>query len=47
MVPAVVERDSKTPRTNRLEIISMTMQPGEDLIVGRRHPEIPHRSPEE
>ena len=40
MVPAVVERDSKTPRTNRLEIISMTMQPGEDLIVGRRLREI-------
>ena len=40
MVPAVVERDSKTPRTNRLQIISMTMQPGEDLIVGRRLREI-------
>src|ERR1700732_4467896 len=36
LVPAVVERDSKTPRNNRLQIISMTMQPGEDLIVGRR-----------
>jgi uncharacterized pyridoxal phosphate-dependent enzyme len=40
LVSAVVERDSKTPRTNRLQIISMTMQPGEDLIVGRRLREI-------
>jgi uncharacterized pyridoxal phosphate-dependent enzyme len=40
LVPAVVEGDSKTPRTNRLQIISMTMQPGEDLIVGRRLREI-------
>ena len=40
MVAAVVERDSKTPRNNRLQIISMTMQPGEDLIVGRRLREI-------
>jgi uncharacterized pyridoxal phosphate-dependent enzyme len=40
MVPAVVERDPKTPRNNRLQIISMTMQPGEDLIVGRRLREI-------
>jgi uncharacterized pyridoxal phosphate-dependent enzyme len=40
LVPAVVERDSKTPRNNRLQIISMTMQPGEDLIVGRRLREI-------
>jgi L-seryl-tRNA(Ser) seleniumtransferase len=40
LVSAVVEKDSKTPRTNRLQIISMTMQPGEDLIVGRRLREI-------
>jgi L-seryl-tRNA(Ser) seleniumtransferase len=40
LVPAVVEGDSKTPQNNRLEIISMTMQPGEDLIVGRRLREI-------
>src|SRR6266478_618358 len=40
MVAAVVERDSKTPRNDRLQIISMTMQPGEDLIVGRRLREI-------
>jgi len=36
LVPAVVERDNKTPCHNRLQIISMTMQPGEELIVGRR-----------
>jgi uncharacterized pyridoxal phosphate-dependent enzyme len=37
LVPAVNEHhDNKTPRNNRLEIISMTLQPGEDLIVGRR-----------
>ena len=36
MVSAVMERDSKTPRNNRLQIISMTMQGGEELIVGRR-----------
>ena len=36
LVTAVMERDSKTPRNNRLQIISMTMQPGEELIVGRR-----------
>src|SRR5262249_17684151 len=40
LVPAVREGDSKTPRQNRLQIISMTMQPGEDLIVGRRLREI-------
>jgi L-seryl-tRNA(Ser) seleniumtransferase len=40
LVPAVSERDPKTPRANRLQIISMTMQPGEELIVGRRLREI-------
>ena len=40
MVSAVSERDPKSPRTNRLQIISMTMQPGEELIVGRRLREI-------
>src|SRR5258708_21140909 len=36
MVSAVVEKDAKTPRENRLQIISMTMQPGEALIVGKQ-----------
>jgi L-seryl-tRNA(Ser) seleniumtransferase len=41
LVPAVREHhDSKTPHQNKLQIISMTMQPGEDLIVGRRLREI-------
>jgi uncharacterized pyridoxal phosphate-dependent enzyme len=40
LVPAVTEGDPKAPRTNRLQIISMTMQPGEELIVGRRLREI-------
>jgi L-seryl-tRNA(Ser) seleniumtransferase len=41
LVPAVDEGDPKAPaRRDRLEIISMTMQPGEDLIVGRRLREI-------
>src|SRR5438034_6272908 len=40
MVSAVMEKDSKTPQSNRLQFISMTMQPGEDLIVGRRLREI-------
>ncbi|HEY2019003.1 MAG TPA: aminotransferase class V-fold PLP-dependent enzyme [Bryobacteraceae bacterium] len=40
LVPAVPGGDSKTPRENRLQIISMTMQPGEELIVGRRLREI-------
>jgi len=41
LVPAVVEGDPKAPsRRDRLQIISMTMQPGEDLIVGRRLREI-------
>lgn len=33
-------RDSKTPRENKIQIISMTMQPGEELIVGKRLREI-------
>jgi L-seryl-tRNA(Ser) seleniumtransferase len=41
LVTAVSEHhDSKTPRVNKLQIISMTMQPGEDLIVGQRLREI-------
>ncbi len=40
LVPAVVERSPKSPRHNVLQIVSMTMQPGEDLIVGRRLREI-------
>lgn len=40
LVPAVQEGDPKTPRQNRLQIISMTMQPGEELVVGRRLREI-------
>ena len=41
LVPAVTaHRDPKTPRPNKLQIISMTMQPGEDLIVGQRLREI-------
>lgn len=42
LVPAVREgADPKhEPPPNRLEIISMTLQPGEDLIVGRRLREI-------
>lgn len=37
LVPAVNEHhDSKTPRQNRLQIISMTLQQGEDLIIGKR-----------
>jgi L-seryl-tRNA(Ser) seleniumtransferase len=39
-VPAVLGRDPKTPRENRLQIVSMTLQPGEDLVVGRRLREI-------
>ncbi len=35
-----VQHDKKTPRVNKLQIISMTMQPGEELIVGRRLREI-------
>src|SRR5690242_18920323 len=40
LVPAVLGRDPKTPEHNRLQIISMTMQPGEELTVGRRLREI-------
>jgi L-seryl-tRNA(Ser) seleniumtransferase len=40
LVPAVDERSPKSPRRNVLQIVSMTMQPGEDLIVGRRLREI-------
>ena len=41
LVPAVSGRaDSKTPRHNQLQIISMTLQPGEELIVARRLREI-------
>ena len=40
LVPAVSGRDPKKLRQNRLQIISMTMQPGEELVVGRRLREI-------
>src|SRR5579885_2820905 len=40
LVPAVVERGPKSPRRNVLQIVSMTLQPGEDLIVARRLREI-------
>lgn len=43
LVPAVVEkaeRDRKTPRENKLQIVSMTLQQGEELILGRRLREI-------
>jgi uncharacterized pyridoxal phosphate-dependent enzyme len=40
LVPAVSGHDPKSQRHNRLQIISMTMQPGEELIVGRRLREI-------
>ncbi len=40
LVPAVEEGTPKFPRSDRLRIISMTLQPGEDLIVGRRLREI-------
>src|SRR5947207_11220789 len=42
MVPAVEEHhDSKTPKSrDRIEIVSMTLQPGEELIVGKRLREI-------
>lgn len=36
LVPAVRGRDPKTPRHNKLQIISMTMEPGEELVVGKR-----------
>jgi uncharacterized pyridoxal phosphate-dependent enzyme len=41
LVSAVTEHhDSKAPRENKLRIISLTLLPGEDLIVGRRLREI-------
>jgi uncharacterized pyridoxal phosphate-dependent enzyme len=40
LVPAVQERSPKSPPPNRLQIISMTLQPGEEMIVGRRLREI-------
>jgi L-seryl-tRNA(Ser) seleniumtransferase len=37
LVPAVNEHhDTKTLHENKLQIISMTMQPGEEIIVGQR-----------
>ena len=43
LVPAVQEgyEDPKAPKgRDRIEIVSMTLQPGEDLIVGKRLREI-------
>jgi L-seryl-tRNA(Ser) seleniumtransferase len=41
LVPAVSEHhDKKTPHQNKLQIVSLTMQPGEELIVGKRLREI-------
>lgn len=40
MVAAVEERSPKSPTRDVLQIISMTLQPGEELIVGRRLREI-------
>ena len=42
MVPVLAERhDSKTPKSrDRIEIVSMTLQPGEELILGKRLREI-------
>ena len=39
-VTALIEKDPKRPPENHLQIISMTMQPGEELIVGKRLREI-------
>jgi L-seryl-tRNA(Ser) seleniumtransferase len=42
-VPGVQEGDPKTPRPYRpdaLRIVSMTLQPGEDVLVGRRLREV-------
>jgi L-seryl-tRNA(Ser) seleniumtransferase len=41
-VPGVHESDPKTPRPrpDALRIISMTLQPGEDVLVGRRLREV-------
>jgi L-seryl-tRNA(Ser) seleniumtransferase len=43
LVPAVIEGNPnrKEPQTNdQLQIVSMTLRPGEDMIVGRRLREI-------
>jgi len=41
LVPAVTGGDAKTPRrADRLQIVSMTLQPAEDLTVGQRLREI-------
>jgi uncharacterized pyridoxal phosphate-dependent enzyme len=41
LVSAVAEHHNhKTPRENKIQIISMTLRPGEDVIVGRRLREI-------
>ena len=41
LVSAVTEHhDAKTPRANKLQVVSLTLRPGEDLIVGRRLREI-------
>jgi L-seryl-tRNA(Ser) seleniumtransferase len=43
LVPAVREGDSKTPRRERpdaLRIVPSTLQPGEDLLIGRRLREV-------
>ena len=40
LVPAVVEHPEAAPEENKLQIVSLTMQPGEELIVGRRLREI-------
>ena len=40
MVSAAEGGDHKTPRVNRLQIISMTLQEGEELILGQRLREI-------
>lgn len=45
LVPAVRGGDSKSPkRADQIRIISMTLQPGEDLVVGRRLREILSRA---
>jgi L-seryl-tRNA(Ser) seleniumtransferase len=44
MVPAVLEGDNKTPKKtgsrDRLQIVPSTLQPGEELLVGKRLREI-------
>ncbi len=43
LVPAVLEGDNKSPRRERpdaLRIVPATLQPGEDLIIGRRLREV-------